>query len=125
MTQQFQLGAIGQIALSVRAGQESSDWYERVLGLPHLYAFGNLAFFDCGGTRLMLNAMHGVKADESILYLRVPDIQLAYRELAERGVVFEAAPHRIHQHADGTEEWMAFFKDPEGRLLAIMAQTRK
>lgn len=28
----------------------------------------------------------------------------------------------IHRHADGTEEWMAFFNDPEGRPLAIMSQ---
>jgi len=30
----------------------------------------------------------------------------------------------VHRHADGTEEWMAFFKDPEGRPLAIMSQVR-
>jgi methylmalonyl-CoA/ethylmalonyl-CoA epimerase len=30
----------------------------------------------------------------------------------------------IHRHADGTEEWMAFFKDPEGRPMAIMAQAK-
>jgi methylmalonyl-CoA/ethylmalonyl-CoA epimerase len=30
----------------------------------------------------------------------------------------------IHKHVDGTEEWMAFFNDPEGRPLAIMSQLR-
>ncbi len=30
----------------------------------------------------------------------------------------------IPRHADGTEEWMAFFNDPEKRPLAIMAQAR-
>jgi methylmalonyl-CoA/ethylmalonyl-CoA epimerase len=30
----------------------------------------------------------------------------------------------IHRHEDGTEEWMAFFTDPDGNLLAIMAQPR-
>jgi hypothetical protein len=30
----------------------------------------------------------------------------------------------IHKHADGTEEWVAFFKDNEDRPLAIMAQVR-
>jgi hypothetical protein len=38
--------------------------------------------------------------------------------------VFVNAPHMIHKHADGTEEWMAFFSDNEGRPLAIMAQAR-
>jgi len=30
----------------------------------------------------------------------------------------------IHRHESGVEEWMAFFKDPDGNLLAIMAQVR-
>ena len=52
----------------------------------------------------------------------MPDINAAYDELAERGVVFEGAPHMIFRHPDGTEEWMAFFPDPDGHLLAIMSQ---
>jgi catechol-2,3-dioxygenase len=124
MTASTQLGAIGQIARTVKDIQQSSEWYGTVLGLPHLYTFGTLAFFDCGGTRLMLTSEHGAKADESILYLHVPDIQKAHRELSERGVEFTGAPHLIHKHADGMEEWMAFFKDPEGRMLAIMSQVR-
>jgi DNA-binding CsgD family transcriptional regulator/catechol 2,3-dioxygenase-like lactoylglutathione lyase family enzyme len=124
MKMQTQLGPIGQIARTVRDIRESNDWYARVLGLPHLYTFGNLAFFDCADTRLMLTAEHGAKADESILYLRAPDIREAHLELTARGVQFIAAPHMVHKHSDGTEEWMAFFKDPEGRTLAIMSQLR-
>ena len=30
----------------------------------------------------------------------------------------------IHRHADGTEEWMAFFSDPDGRPLALMSQVK-
>jgi len=41
-----------------------------------------------------------------------------------RGVEFTNAPHMIFRDADGTEEWMAFFKDPEGRALALMEQLR-
>lgn len=58
----------------------------------------------------------------SLLYLRVPDIEAAHGALVERGVTFEAAPHLIHRHADGTEEWMAFFRDPDENQLALMAQ---
>jgi hypothetical protein len=90
-----------------------------VIGLPHLFTFGTLAFFDCGGTRLMLSGEGGAKP-ESILYLRVTDIAAAHAELTSRGVKFTHAPHMIHRHADGTEEWMAFFEDPDGRPLAIM-----
>ena len=43
---------------------------------------------------------------------------------AARGVEFKGAPHMVHRHADGTEEWLAFFKDPEGRFLALLSQVR-
>ncbi|HKE94127.1 MAG TPA: LuxR C-terminal-related transcriptional regulator [Povalibacter sp.] len=124
MTGQTQLGVIGQISRTVSDIRQSSEWYGATLGLPHLYTFGTLAFFDCAGMRLMLTAEHGAKSDESILYLKVPDIQATHGELAARGVEFSGAPHMIHRHADGTEEWMAFFKDPEGRPLAIMSQIK-
>jgi DNA-binding CsgD family transcriptional regulator/catechol 2,3-dioxygenase-like lactoylglutathione lyase family enzyme len=119
------LGPIGQISRSVRDIKESQAWYSGVLGVPHLYSFGKLAFFDCGGTRLMLTEEAKVAASESILYLRVADIAAAHDDLHSRGVEFINAPHMIHKHADGTEEWMAFFKDPEGRTLAIMSQVAK
>jgi DNA-binding CsgD family transcriptional regulator len=118
-------GAIGQIARSVSDTGISEKWYRDVLGLPHLYTFGTLAFFDCGGTRLMLAQEKSGAVKESVLYLRVNDIAQAHEALTRRGVQFTHAPHMIHRHADGTEEWMAFFEDPDGRPLAIMAQTKK
>jgi hypothetical protein len=47
-----------------------------------------------------------------------------HESLKSRGVEFINAPHMIHRHADGTEEWLAMFKDPEGRPLGIMSQAR-
>jgi DNA-binding CsgD family transcriptional regulator/catechol 2,3-dioxygenase-like lactoylglutathione lyase family enzyme len=115
------LGPIGQISRSVRNIGEAEAWYKETLGLPHLYTFGTLAFFDCGGTRLFLSESDKA-GPESILYLKVNNIAAVYESLKSRGVEFVSAPHLIHKHADGTEEWMAFFNDPEGRPLAIMAQ---
>jgi catechol 2,3-dioxygenase-like lactoylglutathione lyase family enzyme len=120
MNTQPKLGPLAQIARTVRNVKESEDWYKNVLGLPHLYTFGKLAFFDCGGTRLMLSEETG--AQESILYLRVGDIAAAYEMLKSRGVEFLNAPHMIHKHADGIEEWLSIFKDPDGRPLGLMAQ---
>ena len=119
MDKELKLGAIGQIARSVSDTQASEKWYREALGLPHLYTFGTLAFFDCGGTRLMLS-QEGGAARESILYLRVIGIAAAHQQLAARGVAFTHAPHMIHRHADGTEEWMAFFTDPDGRPMALI-----
>jgi DNA-binding CsgD family transcriptional regulator/catechol 2,3-dioxygenase-like lactoylglutathione lyase family enzyme len=121
MTGSDTLGPIGQVARSVRDIEAARQWYGGVLGLPHLYSFGNLAFFDCGGVRLFLSEGDGADG-ASILYFRVADIHATKARLESRGVAFHGAPHLIHRHADGTEEWMAFFKDPEERPLALMAQ---
>mgnify|MGYP003575598984 CR=1 FL=1 len=123
-TTELRLGPIGQISRTVRDIDEACEWYGKVLGLKHLYTFGKLAFFDLGGTRLYLSAEGTEAGPESTLYLRVDDIGAAYNELTARGVEFKGAPHLIFRHADGMEEWMAFFKDPEGRLLALMSQVR-
>ncbi|MBS0378420.1 MAG: hypothetical protein JSS29_08040 [Proteobacteria bacterium] len=121
MTQEPLTGSLAQIARGVRSIEESQAFYGGTLGLRHLYTFGTLAFFDLGGTRLYLQQQDEV-AGESILYLRVSDIGAAYAELGTRGVVFRAAPHMIHRHPDGTEEWLALFSDPEGRPLALLSQ---
>jgi len=120
MGESLEILSVGQIARSVKDIAISERWYRDVLGLRHLYTYGTLAFFDCGGTRLMLSQGDGEPPAESLIYLRVPDINAAHRLLQQRGVAFINAPHMIHRHEDGTEEWMAFFEDPEGRPLAVM-----
>ena len=123
-TKQSEFGPIGQISRTVRDIKQAEAWYGNVLGLRHLYTFGRLAFFDCGGTRLFLSDENGASAAESILYFRVADIAAKHAELVSRGVEFKGAPHMIYRHADGTEEWMAFFFDLEGRLLALISQIK-
>jgi len=119
------LGALGQIARSVRNVAASEAWYRDVLGLPHLYTFGTMAFFDMAGIRLMLSQVEAAPGSESILYFATPDIDATYAQLEARGVLFLNAPHMIHRHADGTEEWMCFFQDPEGRPLALISRSRQ
>jgi DNA-binding CsgD family transcriptional regulator/catechol 2,3-dioxygenase-like lactoylglutathione lyase family enzyme len=123
MNSQLAMGPIAQIARSVQDIKQAEAWYKNILGLPHLYTFGNLAFFDCNGTRLMLSQESAV-VPESILYMRVGNIGAAYDLLKSRGVEFINAPHMVHRHADGTEEWLSMLKDPEGRPLGIMAQAK-
>jgi len=119
------LGPIGQIAREVSDTPRAERWYRDVLGLKHLFTFGNLAFFDCGGTRLFLTTPEdGAVKPQSLLYLRCEDIQGWHAELTKRGVAFEGAPHLIHRHPDGSEEWMVFFRDPDGHLTALMERTK-
>jgi catechol 2,3-dioxygenase-like lactoylglutathione lyase family enzyme len=121
MKETLSIGVIGQIARTVKDINAASRWYGETLGLKLLYAFGNIIFFDCGGVRLFLSEGDGETAN-SIIYFRVEDIRSAYSALKDRGIEFINAPHMIHKHGDGMEEWMAFFKDNEGQPLAIMAQ---
>lgn len=118
------IATIGQLSRSVRDIAQSEQWYRDIIGLPHLYTYGNLAFFNCDGTRLMLSAEGKFTPELSIIYFKVPDINAAYKKLTEHGVTFTNAPHMIHRHEDGTEEWMAFFNDLEDRPLALMCQRK-
>jgi catechol 2,3-dioxygenase-like lactoylglutathione lyase family enzyme len=125
----LQIGELGQIARHVQDVKRAEAWYRDVLGLKHLYTFpsavGDLCFFDCGGTRLMMEKdRDGDGSEQSVLYFRVADINAAYDELKGRGVEFADAPHMIFRHPDGTEEWMAFLKDCDGQLLGIMSQVK-
>jgi DNA-binding CsgD family transcriptional regulator/catechol 2,3-dioxygenase-like lactoylglutathione lyase family enzyme len=115
------LGTLGQVSRSVADLASAVAWYRDALGLRHLYSFGTLAFFELDGVRLFLSQGEA-PATDSILYFRVRDIHGTCRALQQRGVEFIDAPHLIHRHADGSEEWMSFFKDPEGRPLALMEQ---
>lgn len=117
------LGPIGQIARTVKDIRAAERFYREIVGLPHLYTYGNLAFFDCGGVRLFLSEGDG-EDGASILYFRTRDIHQGAHDIAARGAEITHAPHMIHKHEDGTEEWMAFFKDNEGRPLALMAQAK-
>jgi methylmalonyl-CoA/ethylmalonyl-CoA epimerase len=89
-----------------------------------VFTFGDLAFFDAGGVRIYVQAKPEKEwRPSSVLYFLVPDIAVAVRELEGRGVKFTSAPHMIFRDdAAGTEEWMAFFEDGEGNLLALMSR---
>lgn len=119
------LGAIGQVSRDVSDIGAAVAWYGQTLGLPHLYTYGKLAFFDCAGTRLYLQERAPPVPPQSVIYFRVIDIGRTYEELRARRVRFRDEPHLIHRHPDGTEEWMAFFDDPDGHPLALMAQLRR
>ncbi len=119
----MELGPVSQISRRVEVLDRARTFLKDVAGLSELYAFPGIAFFDLGGTRLMLRET-GRREEADILYFGVPDIAAAHDALAARGAEFTGAPHMIHRHPDGTEEWMAFFKDDEGRDLALHMQGR-
>ena len=114
---------LAQICRTTAELEGAKAFYGGILGLELLYAFPGMAFFQLGEVRLYLQQVEQA-VPESILYLRVGDIHAAHERLAAKGVGFFNAPHLIHRHPDGTEEWMAELRDNEGRPLALMCQAR-
>jgi len=120
------LSAIGQIALPVQDLARAVAFYRDRLGMRFLFqAPPQLAFFDCGGVRLMLDVPEDKEfaRHASVLYFKVPDIDTAYQDLKAGGVIFRGEPHLIARLPDH-ELWMAFFDDTEGNTLALMHEKR-
>ena len=116
--------AIGQVAITVKQLDRAVAFYRDVLGLPFLFESGSMAFFDCGGTRLMLGpAEHSDSTWSSIIYYRTEDIQNSAELFGARGVQFESPPRMIARMPDH-QLWMAFFRDSEGNLLGLMSEVR-
>lgn len=115
----LEVWSLGQVSRTTRDMPAMADWFRDVIGLTEIMRFETAAFFDCGGVRLYLSA--GDPAHNSLLYFRVRDIEAEVEALRGRGVAIKSAPHRIHVHDDGTEEWMAFFNDPEGGPFGLMS----
>lgn len=120
---EFGLSAIGQVSVTVQDLDRAVAFYRDQLGMPFLFQVPNMAFFDCAGVRVMLTLPEGRSDDvhTSILYYKVDDIQDAYRIMKDRDVRFVGRPHKIADLQDH-ELWMAFFRDSETNLLALMAE---
>ena len=106
-----------QVMLPTRA----VAFYRELLGAEPIAVLGDhLAFFDLGGPRLLLERSDA--PTPATLYPEVDDTEAACAALRERGGTLDSEPHRIHTNADGTfgaagtQEWMAFFCDPDGTI---------
>ena len=128
----MQIRRIGQVAITVRDVDRARSFYRDVLELRHLFdAPPRMTFFDCGGVRLLLGETEDGAAEEvpvqragSILYLDVADIGAAHETLRGRQVVFDVVPHKVADLGD-RELWLAFFRDSEGNVLALMSEMLK
>lgn len=122
-----QLRRIAQIAIVVHDLERAIRFYRDTLGLPFLFQAGEkMAFLDCGGTRLMLSLPEEPEFDHpaSILYYLVDDIHAAHDAIRDRGATFVRDPHLLAKMPDH-DLWMAFLKDPDGNVLALMSEVRE
>jgi predicted enzyme related to lactoylglutathione lyase len=119
-----ELGPIGQIHLSVSDIDRALPFYRDVLRLPQVFDVPSktMAFFQCGDSRLYVGeAEPGRDVSHPLLYFSVDEIDEAHRDLEGRGVLFEGPPHIVHED-ESAQLWLAFFRDPDGTLLALMEE---
>ncbi len=121
----FGLKAIGQIAIIVHDLEKAVAFYRDALGMQYLFQAPNLAFFNCGGIRIMLGPPETPEFDHpgSIIYFKVDDINAAFATLSGRGVHFRDKPHLIAKLPDH-ELRMTFFEDLDKNILALMSEVR-
>lgn len=125
-TEQVSLDRIGQIAIRVRDIGRAVRFYRDTLGMRFLFEVPNLAFFDCGGVRLMLSTAESAEFDHpgSVIYYKVTDINASFETLKKRGAEFVDRPHLIAKLQDH-DLWMVFLKDTEANTLALMSEVAR
>lgn len=124
----MRLTRIHQIAANAEDLAETQRFYQDVLGARYLGTFDppGLLFFEFAGVRLLFEK----NARPATIYFWVDDIDAAHHELQARGVVFDGPPHLIHKDDAGmfddagTEEWMAFFRDPGDNIVALATRRK-
>jgi len=123
---EFGLRGIRQIAVNAKNLERAIRFYRDILGMRFLFeAPPQMAFFDCGGVRLLVGLPDRPEIDHpaSIIYYSVPDIHAAHQVLQERGVAFITAPHLVARMPDH-ELWLADFRDSEDNILALLSEVR-
>ncbi len=119
------LDRIGQVSIAVSDVDRAVKFYRDILGIPFLFQVPGkfpMAFFDCHGTRLyIVQPEDNRRQGASTIYFKVDSAHTAADALKRHGVELESEPHVIHK-TDTYTLWMAFFKDPDGNLLAVMSE---
>ena len=121
---EFCLSSIGQIAVNVHDLDRAVAFYRDKLGVKHLFTVSpKMAFFDCNGISLMLGLPETPEFDHpsSTIYFNVDDIQKATEILSSRGVQFVEQPTFV-ANMGSYDLWLAFFRDSEQNILAMMSR---
>lgn len=115
---------VAQFLIPVEDFERGVAFYRDTLGIPLLFsAPPQMAFFNCGGVRLLVGVMPAGQAAQrgSAIYFQVSDIHGVFSGLKEKGVRFSNEPHVVNRTAK-SELWLAEFTDPDGNQLALMSE---
>lgn len=115
--------SVGQIGIPVKDIKRAINFYQDTLGLPLLFNTDTMGFFELKGLRLMLTLPENKQFDHpsSVIYFQVSNIQAAYEEMLAKEVAFLDEPHLVTKMGQ-TETWMAFFRDSEENVHALMSE---
>jgi methylmalonyl-CoA/ethylmalonyl-CoA epimerase len=121
-----ELTGILQVALPAKDIERATAFYRDQLGLAFLMKFPNMAFFDCGGTRIYLDATPSVveAGGNSLLYFRTVDIERTHQSFKERGVTIQQPPQVIARLPD-RDVWLMWLRDSESNLVGVMEEKAK
>ena len=117
------INGVLQIGITVSDLERSTAFYKDKLGLAHLFTANGMAFFDCGGVRLLVG-LHGAGnpvAGGAIVYFRTDDIERTAAMLIDRGITLDGEPHLVAR-LPGKDVWLAEFRDPDRNALALMSE---
>src|SRR5688500_1769750 len=119
------LSSIGQIYIPVRDLARAVRFYRDTLGMTFLFEVPRMAFFDCGGMRLVLGTPEdaSVAHTGSSLYYQVVAREGAFGRLEALGVGIAGKPHFVAKRASG-DLWMAFLRDSEDNTFALMSEVK-
>ena len=118
---------IAQIAITVKDLPRAIAFYRDILGLSFLFeAPPQMAFFDCGGVRLMMGIPEKPEFDHesSIIYYHVDDIMATTDKLRKQGVTIEGEPHLVAK-LEKFDLWLGFIRDSENNPVGLMSEVAR
>lgn len=121
MSDAVRVQGLAQVALTVTNLEAARAFYRDALGLTFLFEAGTMAFFDCGGVRLLVGTGEQKPGGGTIVYLRVAELESSAAQLKEQGVEVVQEPHLVAPMKD-YDLWLAFVKDPAGNVLGLMEE---
>jgi predicted enzyme related to lactoylglutathione lyase len=119
-----QVQGLAQVALTVTDLGAARAFYRDALGLQHLFDAGTMAFFDCGGVRLLVGTGEAKPGGGTLVYFRVADVERAVVALKERGAEIVQEAHLVAP-MKSYDLWLAFTKDPAGNVLGLMEERQR
>lgn len=117
------LTGVVQIAIPAKDIERATAFYRDTFGLTMLMNGPNMAFLDCGGIRVYLdaNAESAGAGANPFVYFRVANIDRSHLSFKDSGVTIHQPPHIIAS-LPGHDVWLMWVRDSESNLLGIMEE---